>query len=85
MRSRLIKALNNRFFVKFMQFEIGLLLLIDYYKLNLHFDSLHDIIMCLHLLRIHMMSIFVLSTNLLHLLTTIYFCCTYHSLFGSNS
>ena len=25
MRSRLIKALNNRFYVKFMQFEIGLL------------------------------------------------------------
>ena len=27
MRSRLIKALNNRFYVKFMQLEIGLLVL----------------------------------------------------------
>ena len=29
MRSRLIKALNNRFYVKFMQLEIGLLLSVE--------------------------------------------------------
>ena len=29
MRSRLIKALNNRFYVKFMQLEIGLLTMIE--------------------------------------------------------
>ena len=34
MRSRLIKALNNRFYVKFMQLEIGLLIPISVLRLN---------------------------------------------------
>ena len=34
MRSRLIKALNNRFYVKFMQLEIGLLVEQGCFSLN---------------------------------------------------
>ena len=36
MRSRLIKALNNRFYVKFMQLEIGLLLQFTNNILTIH-------------------------------------------------
>ena len=64
-----------------------LLLIDNYYQLNLHYGFWHDIIIFLHLLRINMMSIFALPTgmcklfrviseyNWLNLLTTIYFCC----------
>ena len=36
MRLRLIKALNNRFYVKFMQLEIGLLIKYSEFKLIMH-------------------------------------------------
>ena len=45
--------------------------LIDYYQLNLHYDFCHDINICLHLLRIDMMSIFALSTGMCKLFRVI--------------
>ena len=43
-RSRLIKALNNRFFVKFMQLEIGLLENVYYQKffVNYNLSKFHE-------------------------------------------